>query len=680
MLLPILFALAAAPAVAPAAPAKPRAYTVNDQVNLRRLLAFALSPDGTKVVLTVRATDYEANKGRVDLWAMRADGTELRPLTSHPAPDSDAVFAPDGKSIYFLSGRNETTQIFNLSLEGGEPVAVTKSPVDVNAFNLSNDGKTLVFAAEVFPDCADADTLACTEKRLAEAAKKKTTGKLYDHLMFRHWDTWADGRFSHLFVQSVAGGPAKDLMPKMAADSPVKPFGGNEQFAFSPDAKQVVFTARDVGREEAWSTDLDLFAVPTDGKAAPKKLTATNRATDTNPAFSPDGKTLAYLAMERPGYEADKLTVILRTVADGKERKLTEAWDHSPDTMQWSPDGKSLYVTAWDTGQAGLFSIDVASGKVTLLANPGHVTATGTGGGQLFFIADSLRGPAELYLLADGKSKQLTKLNEEAMKGVKLGEPEQFSFAGWNGEKVYGYLVKPVDFDAKKKYPIAFLIHGGPQGSFGNDWHYRWNPQVYAGHGYAAVMIDFHGSTGYGQAFTDAIRGDWGGKPLEDLQKGLAAALEKYPFLDKSRACALGASYGGFMINWIAGVWNEPWKCLITHDGNLDETFAYYATEELWFPEWEHLGTPWANPEGYTKVNPAEFVKDWKTPMLIIHGMKDYRIAYSQGISTFTACQRKGIPSKLLLFPDENHWILKPANTLQWHETVLGWLDQWLKR
>ena len=677
MLIPLLFALAAAPA---AAPAKSRPYTVNDQVNLRRLLAFALSADGTKVVLTVRATDYEANKGKVDLWAMRADGTELRQLTSHPAADSDAVFAPDGKSIYFLSGRNDITQVFNLSLEGGEPLPVTKSPVDVNAFNVSNDGARLVFSAEVFPDCADVDTLTCTEKRQADAAKKKATGKLYDHLMFRHWDTWADGRYSHLFVQAVSGGPAKDLMPKLAADSPVKPFGGNEQFAFSPDSKQVVFTMRDVGREEAWSTDLDLFAVPSDGSAAPKKLTTSNRATDTNPVFSPDGKTLAYLAMGKPGYESDKLTVILRGWPDGKERRLTDGWDHSPDTMQWSPDGKSLYVTAWDTGQQSLFSIDVQSAKATLLAGPGHVTATGTGGGQLFFIADSLKGPAELFVLADGKPRQLTRLNEEAMKGVKLGEPEQFSFSGWNGDKVYGYLVKPVDFDPKKKYPIAFLIHGGPQGSFGNDWHYRWNPQVYAGHGYAAVMIDFHGSTGYGQAFTDAIRGDWGGKPLEDLQKGYAAALEKYPFLDKSRACALGASYGGFMINWIAGVWNEPWKCLVSHDGNLDEAFAYYATEELWFPEWEHGGTPWEQHMGYAKHNPVDHVDKWKVPILVVHGGKDYRVNDSEGLATFTAAQRRGIPSKLLYFPDENHWVQKPQNSVLWHETVLGWLDQWTKK
>ncbi len=673
MLIPLLLVLAAAPA--PAAKARP--YTVQDQVNLRRLLGFAVSPDGATVVLVVRATDYEANKGRIDLWRVRRDGTELRQLTSHPSPDTDPVFAPDGKSVYFLSARGETGQIFNLPLEGGEPTQVTKAAVDVNAFVLSPDGKTIAFAADVFPDCKEADTLACTEKRLAEQAKKKTTGKIYDQLMFRHWDTWKDGRRSHIFVQPVAGGAAKDLMPKLAADAPVKPFGGSEQFTISPDNKQLVFTARDVGREEAWSTDLDLFSVPMDGSAAPKKLTTTNRATDTNPVFSPDGKTLAYLAMARPGFEADKLTIILRNVADGKERRLTDAWDRSPDTLQWSPDGKSILVNAWDIGQLSAFSIDVASAKVTTLVGAGHVSSLVVAGPSLFYAQDSLNGPSDLYLLEGGKSAQLTRLNEDAMKGVKLGAAEQFSFPGWNGDKVYGYVVKPVDFDPKKKYPIAFLIHGGPQGSFGNDWHYRWNPQVYAGKGYAAVMIDFHGSVGYGQTFTDGIRGDWGGKPLEDLQKGYAAALEKYPFLDKGRACALGASYGGFMVNWMAGVWSDPWRCFVTHDGNLDETFAYYATEELWFPEWEHGGTPWEQHMGFAKHNPIDHVAKWKVPTLVVHGGKDYRVVDIEGLATFTALQRRGIPSKLLYFPDENHWVLKPQNSVLWHDTVFEWMDQW---
>jgi dipeptidyl aminopeptidase/acylaminoacyl peptidase len=258
-----------------------------------------------------------------------------------------------------------------------------------------------------------------------------------------------------------------------------------------------------------------------------------------------------------------------------------------------------------------------------------------------------------------------------------MGRPEQFTFAGWNDEIVHGWVVEPADFDPERSYPVAFLIHGGPQGSFSNNFHYRWNPQAYAGAGYAVVMVDFHGSVGYGQAFTDSIRGDWGGKPLVDLQKGLAAALERYPWLDDDRVCALGASFGGYMVNWIAGNWPERFRCLVNHDGNLDERLAYFDTEELWFPERDHGGTPWDNPEGYEKQNPVNYVKHWKTPMLVVHGARDYRVVDTQGISTFTALQRRGIPSKLVYFPDENHWVLKPHNSIFWHETVLGWLDRW---
>ncbi|MBX7098414.1 MAG: S9 family peptidase [Myxococcaceae bacterium] len=650
-----------------------RPYTVQDQVNLRRLLAVASSPDGTQLVLTVRDTDYTANRGRTDLWLVQADGSNLRQLTAHPEADSDPVWAPDGKSIFFLSGRTGTSQVFRLSLEGGEPTAVTSSPLDVNAFVLSRDGKSLAFAADVFLDC----DLDCTQKKLDEKAKSKASGRLYDSLFVRHWDTWGDGRRSHLFVQAVAGGPAKDVMKKMNADAPSKPFGGSEEFTFSPDGKQLVFTARDVGREEAWSTDMDLFAAPVDSSAPPKKLTTANRATDTSPVFSPDGKTLAYLAMKRPGYESDQLWIRLRDWASGQEREL--AWGSSPDLLKWSTDGKTLYASAWDDGQAKLFAVDPATAKATALIASGHVAGLAVTAQALFAVHDSLLGPAELVTLplAGGPVKTLTALNAAAMKDVQLGETEQFSFPGWNGETVKGYLVKPVGFDAKKKYPLAFLIHGGPQGSFGNDWHYRWNPQVYAGHGYVAVMIDFHGSTGYGQGFTDSIRGDWGGKPLEDLQKGLAYVLKQYPFVDGNRACALGGSFGGYMVNWIAGQWPDAFKCLVNHDGNLDEAMAYYDTEELWFPEWEHGGTPWEQHMGYAKHNPVDHVAKWKAPMLVIHGAKDYRVVETQGIATFTALQRRGIPSKLLEFPDENHWVLKPQNSVLWHETVLGWLDQW---
>ncbi|MDP3156991.1 MAG: S9 family peptidase [Archangium sp.] len=662
-----------------AAPAAKKPYTVQAQVALKRIAGFRVSPGGDKVVFSLRSTDLEANKGRVDLWLVNADGSGLKQLTTNEGNETDPSWAPDGKSVYFLAARSGSNQLWRLPLEGGEATQVTKLPLDVDAYIVSPDGQTVVFASEVFVDC---DTLECTAKRLAEKSKVKSSAQLYDGLMFRHWDTWKDGRRAHLFAQKLSGGPVVNLQKKQNADSPSKPFGGAEDFTISPDGKTLVYVARDVGREEAWSTDLDLFSVPLDGSKAPTKLTTTNRATDGIPVFSPDGKTLAYVAMSKPKFEADKLRVMVRDLATGKERSLTDAWDRSASTLAWSKDGKSIFVTADDLGQHGVFSIDVTSGQVTKVISDGNVSALEVTANGLIVLHDSLVSAADIYSLAvDGKGglKKLTDVNAAAFASFSLGAPEQFSFKGWNDETVYGYLVKPVGFDAKKKYPLAFLIHGGPQGSFGNHWHYRWNAQTYAARGYVAVMIDFHGSTGYGQAFTDSISGDWGGKPLEDLQKGLAAALSKYPFIDKNKMCALGASYGGFMVNWIAGNWSEPWKCLVSHDGNLDERFAYFDTEELWFPEWEHGGTPWENPASYAKHNPIDHVAKWKTPMLVVHGGKDFRVVETHGMSTFTALQRKGIPSKFLYFPDENHWVLKPHNSIVWHETVNAWLDQWTK-
>jgi dipeptidyl aminopeptidase/acylaminoacyl peptidase len=473
----------------------------------------------------------------------------------------------------------------------------------------------------------------------------------------------------------------------MDADCPSKPFGGTEEFAISPDGKTVVFSAKDVGREEAWSTNFDLFAVPADAAASPKRIT-TNPAWDAQPVFSPDGRTLAYLAMSRAGYEADRFDIVFRDWSSGNERKIvlraddSPRGDRSPGELVWSADGMELFCAADNLGQHSIFAVNSSAGKTRIVLAQGTMAAPQVlPGGGLLFGMHSLLGPTEIYTIgSDGKDlRRVTRLNDDKVAAARFGKPEQFSFKGAKGDTVHGYVVYPVDFDSSKKYPVAFLIHGGPQGTFGNDFHYRWNPQAYAGAGYAAVMVDFHGSTGYGQAFTDAINNDWGGAPYEDLMTGLDFALGKYPFLDKDRMGALGASYGGYMINWVAGH-TDRFKTLVSHDGNLDELMAYYDTEELWFPEWEHGGPAYMNPTGYAKDSPLSFVQNWKTPMLIIHGGKDYRVADTQGISAFTLLQRKGIPSRLLYFPDENHWVLKPANSLQWHEAVLGWLDQWLKK
>lgn len=665
--------------VAPIAGADPtHPFSVHDMVAMDRISDPQISPDGRHIAFVVRVTDLEANKGLTDLWLVNTDGTNLRRLTSHPAADVSPRWMPDGKSLLFLSSRSGSMQVWRIPLDGGEAEQITREPLDADHLVIAPNGKLIAYAMEVFPRHSPEET----RQQLDEIASRKATGRIYDRLFIRHWDTWKDGRRSHVFVHPLEGGEAVDVMRELDMDAPTKPFGGSEEISFTPDSRQIIFTARNAGRDEAWSTNLDLFLAPVDASAAPRCLTESNLAVDTNPVFSPDGRTLAYLAMERAGYEADRMRIMVRSWPDGETRALTDLWDRSADGIWWSADGKTIYTTAQNIGQRSLFAIDAQSGKERVLVWEGSVNQPTPAGDRIIYTMNHLRGPAEIYSVKpDGTDVQrLTRINDEKLARARMGEPEQFSFAGWNDEKVYAYVVKPVDFNPAKKYPVAFLIHGGPQGSFGNDFHYRWNPQVYAGAGYAAVMVDFHGSTGYGQAFTDSIRDDWGGKPLEDLQLGLAAALEKYPWMDGDRVAALGASYGGYMINWIAGKWPDRFRCLVCHDGNLCEQLAYFDTEELWFPEWERHGTPWENPRSYQEHNPINLVKNWKTPMLVIHGALDFRVVDTQGMSTFTALQRRGIPSKFLHFPDENHWVLKPANSILWHETVIGWLDEWTKK
>jgi dipeptidyl aminopeptidase/acylaminoacyl peptidase len=659
------------------ATAETHPFSVHDMLAMDRISDAQVSPDGKTVVFVVRATDLAANRGANDLWAVGMDGTGLRRLTSHSAADVNPRWSADGKTIYFLSTRSGSSQIWQIAIGGGEATQVTTLPLDIGSFRVSPDGARIAFSAEVFPGKSIDETAQMADAK----SKQKSSGKIYDSLLFRHWDTWSEGTRNHLFVMPVKGGAAVDIMQAMDADAPSKPFGGPEEYAFTPDSKAVVFSARNVGREEAWSTNFDLYLAPVDGKSQ-TNLTAENKAWDTIPAFSPDGKTLAYLAMERAGFEADRYRIVLRSWPDGPTRVLTQAWDRSAGDLAWSPDGKTLYASADNLGQHSLFAIDAASGNARVVVKDGTVSTPAVAGSdRIVYGLDTLLAPVELYSVrADGSDvRRLTNINGEKVAAARMGKPEQFTFEGANGDKVYAYVVTPADFDPAKKYPVAFLIHGGPQGSMGNHFHYRWNPQAYAGRGYAAVMVDFHGSTGYGQAFTDAIRGDWGGAPFVDLQKGLAAAIVRYPWLDGDRVAALGASYGGYMINWIAGNWPDRFRALVVHDGNLDERFAYYATEELWFPEWEHGGTPWEHPEGYEKHNPVDFVKNWKTPTLVVHGGRDYRVVETGGFATFTALQRKGIPSRFLYFPDENHWVLKPANSILWHDTVLAWLDQYVK-
>jgi dipeptidyl aminopeptidase/acylaminoacyl peptidase len=540
----------------------------------------------------------------------------------------------------------------------------------------------VVFSAGVFQACGS--DLACTSKKLDAHKARKNTGEVFDNLFVRHWDTWNDGRRNTLFVaplpaaKGAAVKGASAISATLDGDAPSKPFGGNDDFAWAPDGKTVVASIRVAGKQEPWSTNFDLYQLDVEGKQAPVNLTAANPAWDAGPVFSADGKTLYYRAMKRPGFEADRFGVMALDLATGKAREIAPTWDRSAGEIVLSADGRSFYTAADDLGEHRLFNIDIASGKATVVAEGGSIGSPVIAGTTLAYTKNSLKSGDQIVVAsADGSSpREITPSASQMLPDVAFGDYEQFQFKGWNNETVHGYVVKPYNYQEGKTYPVAFLIHGGPQGSFGNGWSYRWNPQTYAGQGYAVVMIDFHGSTGYGQAFTDAISQHWGDRPLEDLQKGWAAAQKQYAFLNGDKACALGASYGGFMVNWIAGNWNAPWKCLVNHDGVFDQRMMGYATEELWFTEWEQGGTPYQKAANYEKFNPVNHVSDWKKPILIIHGQLDYRIPVEQGLAAFTAAQRQGIESKFLYFPDENHWVLKPQNSVQWHDTVNGWLKQ----
>ncbi|MBL0045459.1 MAG: S9 family peptidase [Flavobacteriales bacterium] len=682
-LLPFAFTLVlmGGDAVAQLAP-----FTYNEMLMLDRISGLSVDGSGHYALFNVRATDMEKNKGVSSLW--------LKDLSNHASPEvrlgvsdggaTGAQWSPDGQTIYFLSGRGEggTTQVWKTDVAGTTATQVTRVPLDIGAYRVTPDGKGLVIALAVFPECKG-DEIACTVKRNAERAADKSTGTVYTKVFVRHWDTWADGTRNHLFYLGLgADAQPVALTDGYDGDVPSKPFGDEGDYGISPDSKTVYFSAREAGTREPWSTNFDIYSVPISGGVS-MNLSAANMAWDASPRVSPNGRTLAYKAMKRPGFEADRFEIQLRDIATSKVTPLATTWDRSVEDMQWSADGKSIYVTAADVGCQRLFRIDVKSGVVTTLSKDGHMDAFAETPKGFVFLKSALNSPAKFFAakpkatLIDVDATDLTSVNR-VLRRLEFGVYEQFSFPGWNNETVHGYVVKPAGYVEGKKYPVAFLIHGGPQGSFGDGWSYRWNPSSYAGAGYAVVMIDFHGSTGYGQAFCDAISTHWGDRPLEDLQKGWAYALGKYPFLDGDRAAALGASYGGFMVNWIASQWKQPWKCLVSHDGVFDARSMGYSTEEMWFDEWDQGGSPFTEPALFDKFNPALHAKDWSVPMLIVHSDLDYRIPVEQGIGAFTALQAKGVPSQFLRFPNENHWVLKPQNSMQWHKTVFDWLNTYI--
>lgn len=677
----LLLAGLAATALAHAPSAFARPMTATDLATMRRIAAPVASPDGRWIVYQLSETDLEANRRRNDLWLLDLKTRAAQPLKIASAADKnehDPRFSVDGKWLYFLSNASGSEQIWRAALPNGAPEQVTRFAHDVGGYTISPTGDRLAIWADRDLRCT---TFDCPDVKPAERAG---SGRTFDQLFVQHWDVWAEpGVRSRIFTFSMAdgrpNGAGTPVTGTLVGDAPSKPFGGAEEIAWSADGRTLFFALREAGRIESTSTNLDIFAVPADGSAPPVNLTDANDATDTLPSVSPDGKWLAYAAMKRPGYEADRQVLQLRNLGTGEVRALTESWDRSVGSIAWAPDGKSLIVTAQDVLDHPVFRVDARTGRVTRL------TEGGTAGnvvplrdGSIVYTLNSIQAPDDLYWQGKkGRPRQLTQVNADKLAELDPVSVRRFRFAGAGGDPVWGQIVKPAK--AVGKLPVQLLVHGGPQSSFGNGWSYRWNPRLFASPGYGAVTIDFHGSVGYGQAFTDAIREDWGGKPLEDLKLGLAAAGTADAQLDTDNACALGGSYGGYMMNWIAGNWPDRFKCLVNHDGIFDNRVFAYETEELWFTEWDHGGTQYERPEGYERWNPINHVAKWKSPMLVIHSEKDFRIPVTQGLATFTALQRRDIPSRLLVFPDENHWVLKPKNSIQWYGEVFSWLDRWLK-
>ncbi|WP_338467213.1 S9 family peptidase [Novosphingobium sp. ZN18A2] len=684
--------------------------SAQDIVTLPRLGGVAVSPDGRTaayVVTTTNPETYERTRS-LRIVALNAKGTPVRALPWDGV--SDPAFAPDG-SLYLLSTHapgtdaadGATTQVWAIpaariaSADASEAIPaiqVTAFKADVAGFKLSPNGKRIAVWGDIARDCP---TFGGCKDDGNTALPGPGTGRLYkDGAGFiRHWDKWeTPGNYSRVFAfdldprgKVMGAGHALDGDPAnggLTGDSPTKPFGGGEEIAWSADSNAVVYAARQANRDEPLSTNLDLWWAPVDG-SAPKNITAANKATDTLPALSPDGRWLAYAAMARPGYESDRLVVQLVDLKTGRHRALAQDWDRSPGSLTWTRDSKALIATAGDVLDTPAFRIDIATGKVTRLKlsptpREGHIgNVTPLNGGGMVFTRDTIDAPAEIYVAGAGKrGRRVTDIDASLMAGMARVVTTRFSFAGANGDTVWGQITKPAWI--KGQMPAILYVHGGPQGSFNDGWSWRWNPRVTASQGYAVVSVDFHGSTGYGQAFTDSINRDWGGKPLVDLQKGFAAAAAMDPQVDTANACAMGASYGGYMMNWIEGMWPDKFKCEIQHDGVFDARAMAYETEELWFDEWEHGGHPYYEaPQEYEKWNPVNHVDQWKTPMLVVTSQHDFRIPYTQGIAAFTALQRRHVPSELLVFPDENHWVLKPKNSLQWHETVFAWLKRWLR-
>jgi dipeptidyl aminopeptidase/acylaminoacyl peptidase len=671
--LAVLCALASAPVLA----ASPKPIRFEESARIRRVGGFSVSPDGRRVAYAVSTPDVDANTSRSAIWMVSLSDSgagEPRRMTSGEKRDWDPRFSPDGQRLAFLSDRGGSSQVWVLDLSGGDPVQATSFPTQVNGFTWTPDGRSFVISSDVFPDCTDT---ACLEKTLKERADSPTKARIAERLLYRHWTTWKDGTRSHLWrVPARAdGGAAVDLTPG-DRDAPPFAVGVGTDWDVSPDGAELVY-ASNPDNDEALSTNADLFLVKSSGGAPANNVTASNPAFDGSPRYSPDGKWIAYRAQKRPGFEADRYRLMLYERATGQIRGLTDTFDFWVEDFRWTPDSKSIVYVAEVRGRQMLYRVPVAGGQPVPLWTGGGVGGLEVAGSRVLYSASWLNRAPEIWALRlDGRpAAAVTRVNEAIFQDLALGEASERFTTASDGAKLQAWLVKPPNFDPSKKYPAVFFIHGGPQGAWHDSWSYRWNPQIWAAYGYVVYAANPRGSTGFGQDFLDAISGDWAGLVYDDLMRQ-ADDLAALPFVDRTKIGAAGASYGGYMVNWIAGH-TDRFAALVSHDGTFDLASANLETEELWFPRWEFKGWPWTS-DLYRKWNPMESAGHFKTPTLVVTSERDYRVPFGQGLMMFTALQVQNVPSKLLMFPDEGHWVLKPGNSAVWHNVVMDWLHRYL--
>lgn len=651
-------------------------FTIDDLLKVRRVGDPQVSPNGRRVAFTIADVKFDDNRAVTQIYVIQLAGGETKQLTSGAGSASSPRWSPSGKKIACVTGG----QIWVMDDDGDDKEQVTKISTGASGPVWSPDGKWIAFTSEVYPECVDD---ACNKRKDEAADKSKVKAHITDRLLYRHWVEWRDLKRTHVFVVPSNGGTARDLTPG-DFDAPPYAVAGDVDYSFSPDSRELTYL-RNPDKVEAISTNSDIYIVPVTGGSG-RNITARNRGYEDSPIYTKDGRYILYRSQATAGFEADRWRLMSYNRATGVSTELLRGFDQNVEEMALSPDGDTIYFVAGERGRHPIYKVPTTGGTAQKILKDVFATnlQVTSDGSTFVFVNNSLRMPPEVYRAAsDGSSSSpLTSANAGLMSQADLKPAEELEWTGALGRKVHGFVLKPRSFDPNKKYPLLVLIHGGPQGAWNDAWSYRWNPQVFTDAGYVVFMPNPRGSTTYGQQFTNEISGDWGGKVFIDLKNGVAEVLRRNSFVDRNRIGAAGGSYGGYMVDWILGHNNDPrfrFKALVSHAGVYNLTSMYGATEELWFPEWEFKGTPWTNRAMYERWSPHMFVQNFKTPTLVTAGELDYRVPYTESLQLFTALQRQGVESRLLLFPDEGHWILKPQNSRLWYNTVLGWFDKHLK-